>query len=63
MSYAKMFATLVMTNGYRTNAPFVLALNNQRCLFMSSRVVVLHRVMPRCIVQELLFLFELVRYA
>ena len=44
-----MFAALVIGYEFRTNAPFVLALNNQRCFLVRSRAAVWHRVMSRCI--------------
>ena len=40
--------------GFRINTPFILALNNQRCLLMHSRTIVWHRMMPRWICQVLL---------
>ena len=43
-----MFAMLEMDNGFQTNALFVFALNNQRCLLVPSRVAVWHLVMPHC---------------
>ena len=62
-----MFAALVIGWGFRTNAPYVLALNKQRCSLVHSRAAIWHRLMPRCIGQVLIatmysvFLLELMR--
>ena len=49
-----MFAASLIGCEFRTNAPFVLELNNQSCFFVRSRAALWHRVMPRWIGQVLL---------